>query len=314
LEVTLFNLHLKIELQKRVPFERNSNLEVISELIKKEYDTIVEQKSKANILGITIAVHALVNTKTDICVHAIYFPSWGINIPLAQIISEKLETDIPIYVDSWIWLKTQIAFKYYPIVADVDSFVLIYSGRNGFVTGIYNRDNISESNSHLIGEIGHMIVNPNDKQMCQCGGYGCVESLTDIKRIIQNGNAERENYPNSQIFKNGEVTFDAIIKAFKEDDPLAVKLLDETASWVAIAISNLNLILFPDIVLFEGEICLAGKKWYKMVEEKLEKVSLVRFKNKINLKFVEPNFEAIAEGSAYYIFNQFIKNIYPNLK
>ena len=35
----------------------------------------------------------------------------------------------------------------------------------------------------LIGEIGHMILDPTDTEQCTCGSFGCLERLVSIARL-----------------------------------------------------------------------------------------------------------------------------------
>jgi predicted NBD/HSP70 family sugar kinase len=309
LEAKVFSVHQVEICSKVVTLQRNTDLDSLGTAMRELYNEIISEQTQLNLVGIAVAIHGMVNVNSGICVHAIYFPSWGINVPLASLVAQYLNTSLPIYVDSWVWFKTQVTHRYYPQIADAQTFVLINAGRNGFVAGINESQTIRDDNRHLVGEIGHMIVNPFDKTPCQCGGYGCVESLTDLNRIINKAILLRKDYPDSLIFHSDKPSFADIIRAFKQHDNLARMLLDEVAGWIAIAISNLNLILFPDVILLEGDFCSAGPEWNQMVETKLEKVSLVRYKSKINLMFTEPHNEAILEGAATYVFAQFIESV-----
>ena len=76
----------------------------------------------------------------------------------------------------------------------------------------------------LIGEIGHMILDPRDTEACSCGSYGCLERLVSIARLRKRIStdpppaAERkerkaapEEIPLRLLFSTFELIFDIYI-------------------------------------------------------------------------------------------------------
>jgi glucokinase len=57
----------------------------------------------------------------------------------------------------------------------------------------------------------------------------------------------------------GEVTAEGVFEAAKAGDPVALKVADETAFYLATACISLSRVLDPDLFVFAGGMALAGE-------------------------------------------------------
>jgi glucokinase len=109
------------------------------------------------------------------------------------------------------------------------------------------------------GEIGHITVNHDEIEQCNCGQYGCLEqyaSATGIVRMAQrrlsmtSDETTLRNYP--------EVTAKDIFDEAKAGDEVALRLVDELGVILGSALSNLACIVNPEVIVIGGGVSKAG--------------------------------------------------------
>jgi glucokinase len=88
-----------------------------------------------------------------------------------------------------------------------------------------------------LGDIGHIIVKPNGP-LCTCGGHGCAEIMVSAPAV-------------GARFRPGATLRDVIVAA-KEQNPDAIRLLEETGEWLGIAIASLATTFFSDHIAIAG--------------------------------------------------------------
>jgi len=301
INIKYFDLTLSMVEKKKIPTEVNETVEKIIDIIGSEIKQYMEKAVSSGmppLLGITAAIHGIVDSEKGICYTAPHFPSWGSNRNIRKMIREKISLDIPVHVESW------IRFKAYSAKENRDSesfknYVLLDAGRHGIVSGVVVNGALLSGSHYFSGEIGHTIVSATDTRECYCGGRGCLETFIDCRSLLKKAISLREKYPSSLIFDNKEKPdiFD-IFNASNSKDALACILMEEIAGWFAIGVSNIYLMFDPEIVYFEGDYARAGDFFEKKLMEKINRVSLNRLDKDFRIVFNEPGHNATATGAA----------------
>lgn len=306
----LLNMRLETVYAEDLPIRKDLDLDSLCDMLHTLYRRVVSLDGNRRIIGIAVAVHALVDSREGICHYATHFPSWGRNVPLADTIASSFNTAIPIFIDNWIRFKASMVNGTGIIPKHTRGFILIDAGKHGVVAGISFGSGMGMEGSHLAGEIGHMIVNPSDERICHCGGRGCLESMLDFNRILDRAHNLKETYPESTIF-NGETTpdMDRVFQAFRDGDALAHVLMDEVTDWLAIGLSNVNQIFFPELIILEGDFGKAGPSYECMLQEKVDRISMVRMKNKVHLVFRESQEQDTFRGAVAYVLDRYINEL-----
>jgi glucokinase-like ROK family protein len=125
--------------------------------------------------------------------------------------------------------------------------------------GAYNR----------AGDIGHMIVNQSGP-MCSCGNRGCLEVMSSglaisysAMRIVDTG-IETEL---RQIAENTTLTAEIISKAADNGDGIAKSLMTDSAKYIGTALSNVNKLLNPELIIIGGGLVTAGEYFLEEIKE-----------------------------------------------
>ena len=117
------------------------------------------------------------------------------------------------------------------------------------------------------GELGHMIMRPEETEQCGCGGYGHLEqyaSATGIVRMAKKHLAE-ENIL-SVLRDKENLTAKDIFDAAKEQDALAMKLVEELGEVLARALSHVAAVVDPEAFVIGGGVSKAGSILTETIE------------------------------------------------
>lgn len=120
------------------------------------------------------------------------------------------------------------------------------------------------------GEIGHITVNAEETELCNCGKPGCVEyyaSATGIVRLAKNLLNKSEKPSKLREYNNlsAKVIFDCA----KEGDKLALELTDKFGQYLGLGLSFVASVVDPEVFVIGGGVSRAGniiidtvKKYY----------------------------------------------------
>ena len=309
----IYNMALEMQLEKVFTIHDNENINNVISIITDSInnrDQMFNEKRK--IRGVSIAMHAIVDSDNGVVLTSSHYPSWGNHINFTQMISEKIDAKIPVEIESWIRFKA-FAEKLNIKDSSIHNYMFIDAGWHGIVSGLVSGGTLYRGNNHLSGEIGHIIVNPFDDEICYCGGRGCLEMMIDFKRMLKKAGSLKSEFPDSQIFRSDrELEINDVFKASNNNDPLACRLIDEVTDWFAAGISNICMIYDPDAIFFGGDYAKAGNFFKEKLNSKINSVSLVRLNKNIKIIYTdsESGQEAVMRGSgSFAIENYFTKHL-----
>jgi glucokinase len=98
-------------------------------------------------------------------------------------------------------------------------------------------------------------------RQCSCGAYGHLEGYASATALVKRAHEALESEKNPSLLrslKNDELTSRAISEAADAGDPLARRLMRETARYLAVGAVSLMHTIDPDVVLFGGGMIAAG--------------------------------------------------------
>lgn len=109
------------------------------------------------------------------------------------------------------------------------------------------------------GEIGHITVNPDEIEACNCGQYGCLEqytSATGVVRLAKRKLAKTED--ETALRKYEPLTAKDVFDEAKAGDAIASELVDEVCEILGSALSNMACVVNPEIIVIGGGVSKAG--------------------------------------------------------
>lgn len=138
------------------------------------------------------------------------------------------------------------------------------------------------------GEIGHIKVEDEETETCNCGGKGCCEfyaSATGIvrvaKRILYNGNpllpyvpGTEPFYPDSRLLLCGEeFTAKDVCDLYREGDEVAVKALEFSMDKLSKSLSYVTYVADPEVFVIGGGVSKSADILLPMINKGIVKYS-----------------------------------------
>jgi N-acetylglucosamine repressor len=222
------------------------------------------------ILGIGVGTPGLVNTSEGMVLNAVNL-DWK-NLPLAQLLEERYH--LPVYVlnDSQ---AAAIGEHTYGKDHQQDEQLVVINVHHGIGSGIIINGDLFYGDGGSAGEIGHIVVVPENGLPCRCGKRGCLETVSSTQALIRRARMLLSQYPDTRLPHQPEaVTLDAIESAFRQGDPLAAQLVLDAGRYLGVAISNLVGILNIRKIVLVGDMTRFGGTLIDCIHEVMLQMSI----------------------------------------
>lgn len=118
------------------------------------------------------------------------------------------------------------------------------------------------------GEIGHITVNPDEIEACNCGQYGCLEQYASATGIVRLAKRKLAKTDDATTLRNFEpLTAKDVFDEAKAGDEVAKELVDEVGYILGSALSNLACVVNPEAIVIGGGVSKAGAILIDTVQE-----------------------------------------------
>lgn len=277
--------------------------------------TAIEQSQipRSAIKGIGMAHSGVVDSQSGV---VLCFPRPGQmtqwrNVPLRDMLEK--EFGVPSLMDDSARMMA-VAEKHFGLGRQVSDFLFIEVGM-GIGASIFIDGRLYRGGGGGAGEFGHMTVNENGP-LCSCGNNGCLEAIASCAALIQAVRAAIQHGVNSKVSElvDGDlnrISIEIIIRAARENDTLALRVLDEGVSHIGVALADVINLLNPRIVIFGGPLFREGQE---LLLDRLRQVirqrALEKSANEVQLKISGLRSEAAALGAARLMSEEVLERLY----
>lgn len=273
IEGIITNLNAKILNEKSLIIKDIKKGNVIEKLYKVIEDMIESSEIKKNkIIGIGMAVHGVVNSKTGISEFAPYY-HWK-KVPIKKLVEDKF--GYPVAIDNDVRAMA-LGESWFGISKNISNFVTINIS-NGIGSGIMIGNKLYNGVDFSAGEIGHLVVDA-DGPKCSCGNYGCLESVASNISIVKKAKKLLKQGAKTSLidFSNGDleaINIKVICEAANKGDKISISILDEVGRYIGIAISNIVNILNPKQVVIVGDLMEAQDIVIRSIKSTVKNLAL----------------------------------------
>jgi len=310
LSAVITNLKSRILDKISIALETDEEFDSVLKKIIDSYNCLIKNTeiNRKRITGLAVGAYGITDFAKGKVIFSPHFPSWGKDLMLKEKILEQIHEDIPVMVDNHSRFQV-FAEKILGLAKEKNNVVAIQAGK-GLVAGVIIENEIKRGNHYLIGEIGHMIVDPEAREICACGGKGCFEAMVSTNRILKMAREKYKEYPDSIIFNGNtpdEIDIYDVFDASNKGDKLASDLMDDVIDWFGIGISNIILMYDPQIMIIQGIFTKAGKYFLENLREKINEISLFSIKRETEIKYSELGDKAGVLGAASYVLSKYFE-------
>ena len=117
-------------------------------------------------------------------------------------------------------------------------------GIGGLVQG-----RLLEGHHGMAGEVGHITIDPQAKDRCNCGRFGCLEAIASSPNIVRQYLERNKRTRQARAMRVTEV-----FEAARQGDRTAVEVLDRAAKCLGLAIAHTVNLLNPELIIFGGDV------------------------------------------------------------
>ncbi len=169
--------------------------------------------------------------------------------------------------------------------------------------GIIINGKILTGSKGAAGEIGHITVNYDEEDTCNCGKRGCLEQFASATGIVKE--AKRLLLVSNKPSKLRELQYlsaKGIFDVAKEGDELANDLVDQLTHYLGIAASHIAAVVDPEVFVIGGGVSKAGDILTTGIKENYEKNVMFALQNK-EFKLAELGNDAGIYGCAKMVLD-----------
>ena len=138
-----------------------------------------------------------------------------------------------------------------------ESIVVVTLG-TGVGGGIIMNGKILTGAKGAAGEIGHIHVDDNEKDVCGCGNSGCLEQFASATGIVRLANRALEATDKKTVLKAGEVSAKDVWDAVKAGDEVAIEIAEKFGQYLGKGLAAVAGVINPEAFVIGGGVSKAG--------------------------------------------------------
>ena len=211
---------------------------------------------------------------------------WRGVIPLAQMLTDRFGIPVSLTNDA---NAAAIGEMTYGAARGLKDFIMITLGP-GVGSGIVVNGQLVYGHDGFAGELGHVIVRPNNGRLCGCGRTGCLEAYTSATGVARTAREflEVRNDPSSlRQIPIQDITSKDVYDAAITGDKLALEIFDYTGKILGEAFANFIAFSSPKAIILFGGLAKAGDLILKPIKEAMDRNTLNIYKGKVKIMFSE---------------------------
>ena len=217
--------------------------------------------SREQIIGAGIGVPGAVNNEGVVnrCINL----GWGI-VPVSKELSSLLS--VPVYTANDANVAA-LGEAWKGSGNGYSSIAMITLG-TGIGGGVVLDGQIINGFHGAAGELGHIVVNPEEQDACNCGNHGCIEQYASATGIVRQARKQlAESREDSVLRKEQNLSAKSVFDAAKAGDALAKKIAAEVCNMLGRVIGTICNVINPEAVIIGGGVSRAGDILLELVQE-----------------------------------------------
>ena len=263
--VAVMNLRGQVIAMEKLSMDRGfSGQNEFVEMLSRSVEWVIEQSGveHGKILGIGVGVPGPVDYAEGVILTPPNMPILNY-LPLREILEKN--TGIPVFVNKD---TNVIAFGEYWCGEARDCSTLVYTDVDmGIGSGLIIDGKLNIGANGIAGEFGHITVDINGA-LCNCGNRGCLEAVSSGIAVIKELSRRLDKEEKHPLYKKREdLVIEDVFEMAEKKDMLTISILNQSAFYLGVAISNLINILDPEIVILGGILIQSYPRYFDIVKD-----------------------------------------------
>lgn len=309
--VAVQNLRGEIRACEQISMEREfHNQNAFVEALTGCVDRLILQEGlkREDIIGIGIGAPGPVDSEKGVILTPPNIPMlWY--LPLKEVLERKTGFTVYLHKDT-----NAIALGEY-WYGEGDSYEdLAYIDVDmGIGSGLMIDGKLNIGANGIAGEFGHITIDFNGPR-CNCGNRGCLEAMSSGIAVLRELSGQLEQEPTHPLYeKRNNLAMEDIFTMTEQNDLLTLSILNQSASYMGVAVSNLINIIDPQVIILGGIIPLKYPRYFEIVKNVAEsrKVKGAR-ENKFMLSSLRESAGVVGAGEIVsdHFFNEMVDEVF----
>lgn len=260
-----------------------------------------------DVFGVTLSIAGTIDYQRGTLKYSSQMPCWGTDVPLGQYLGEIFCPETLLVIENAGKMTGRAALTDPGRKADR---ILVIFSTWGLSACLIDRGHILGGKNSLIGEIGHMVLDPHVAEPCGCGSHGCFEQLVSANWLQGQIRSKRAETPSSPLCQ-GDITALTpadIFAVSRKGDPLAQEISASLAATFALGLRNICLTFDPALVVFQGNYATADEVFCDTLQKNLAEFQYFPKEGAFDLQFDKRSlFDLDLIGSRAYLTQLFFK-------
>ncbi len=180
------------------------------------------------------------------------------------------------------------------------NLVIVKVGR-GVIAGIVLNGRLHYGDGSGAGEIGHIRV-VEGGSLCRCGHWGCLETVTNSRAIIEQARNIAQTNAHSMLHSLAStpeaITLETVIQAFQAGDASLQPIISQVGHYLGVAVAHLVGVLNVQHVLICGNVARLGEPLLEPICQEMKQRSLAMLADQTYVGLSSLGQDIVLQGAA----------------
>ncbi|MDD7390281.1 MAG: ROK family glucokinase [Lachnospiraceae bacterium] len=151
--------------------------------------------------------------------------------------------------------------------------LMFYTLGTGVGGGLIIDGKIVAGSKGMGAEVGHMTVNPHEKDCCNCGNHGCLEQYASATGIVKEMKRTLASDEAGCVLCGRDFSCKDVLDAAKAGDALAEKTVKRCMNYLAMSMSWVTYVADPEVFVIGGGVSKAGDYLVDMLQSRYNELT-----------------------------------------
>lgn len=276
-EVVISDLKPNLLFLKKIPTNPKNSEGLMEYIFDVIFDYIKKNKLSTNdFVGIGVNSKGTIDIKNGVIGEDFLKEK----IEIREYIKNKI--DLPVFIENDVKSLSIAQNFFFP---EYNDFFLIKYTIHGIGGAIFKNGTLYTNNDNIVGQIGHVIINPNEDYCPVCKRKGCLESIISINKIKKELSEVDEDFNEFSIKK--------MFFALEKGSVHVNNILRKSASFMAQSIINTYAITGNEKIILYGNL-FSYKEYIFFLEQYIKEYQLTDFWKNVVISKLSPQQESLA--------------------
>ncbi len=283
-EVALVDMSARVLDYARATYPRYSEPHEVGAIVAMHLEALCRRNGvdESTLIGTGVAVPGLIDSRTGVVKIAANL-GWK-NVQLRSLFEQKLH--LPTRVEHLGKAKARAEAIWGRGVGH-QNFVCLEIG-SGIGAGVIINGRTLKGTTLSAGEVGHNVLDPRGPR-CACGLNGCWEVFCASSAILHRLAKQLSSVGASSSSVSPTSSLGELGRAAQLGDPVALRVVDETAEYMARGLANVIWNFDPELIILSGTVVRECPILIEATQQALRRLEAVR---SLDIPLVAPTHEA----------------------